>query len=222
LLLKLGELTLAAPEAEARALWEPVLVHGPEAHYALQHFISGLFLRLSKGDAPDAFERVWRETAEYGLAANWEKGRLWFYGERLIGDLLGFGSEVALLKLEPSATLRMRDVYERWARLHLGRDEECVTRFSYFLTTEFGASLRMDGLRWIAAMLKVRKPSEYWYRDGAGDALVELLNVSLNQDAPALGSDRQARQALIEISAVLAARNIPTALSLQERIKLLR
>lgn len=222
MLLKLGELTLAAPEAEARALWEPVLVHGPEAHYALQHFISGLFLRLSKGDAPDAFERVWRETAEYGLAANWEKGRLWFYGERLIGDLLGFGSEVALLKLEPSATLRMRDVYERWARLHLGRDEECVTRFSYFLTTEFGASLRMDGLRWIAAMLKVRKPSEYWYRDGAGDALVELLNVSLNQDAPALGSDRQARQALIEISAVLAARNIPTALSLQERIKLLR
>lgn len=222
LLLKLGELTLAAPEAEARALWEPVLVHGPEAHYALQHFISGLFLRLSKGDNPDAFERVWRETAEYGLAANWEKGRLWFYGERLIGDLLGFGSEVALRKLEPSAALRMRDVYERWAQLHLGRDEECVTRFSYFLTTEFGASLRLDGLRWIAAMLKMRKPSDYWYRDGTGDALVELLNASLNQNAQALASDGQARQALVEISAALAARNIPIALSLQERIKLLR
>lgn len=222
LLLKLGELTLAAPEAAARALWEPVLVHGPQARYALQHFISGLFLRLSKGDNPDAFERVWRETAEYGLAANWDKERLWFYGERLTGDLLGFGEEGALLRLVPGAALRMRDVYERWAQLHLGRDEECVTRFSYFLTTEFGASLRLDGLRWIAAMFKVRKPSDYWYRDGIYDAVVELINVSLNQNAPDLVRDGQARQALFEIAAVLVVRNVPAALTLQERIKQLR
>jgi hypothetical protein len=87
---------------------------------------------------------------------------------------------------------------------------------------EFGASLRLDGLRWIAAMLKVRKPSDYWYRDGTGEALVELLNASLNQNSQALVNDSQARQALVEISAALATRNIPTALALQERIKLLR
>jgi hypothetical protein len=116
----------------------------------------------------------------------------------------------------------MRDVYERWAELHLGRDEECVTRFCYFLTTEFGTSLRLDGLRWIAAMLKARSPSGYWYRDGTGDALIELVNTSLNQDAQALVNDSQARQALVEIAAALAARNLPAALALQERIKLLR
>jgi len=222
LLLKLGELTLAVPKAEARKLWEPVLVHGPDAHYALQHFISGLFLRLSEGDDPIAFERVWQEVAEYGLEAKWEKRRLWSYGERLICDLLGFGSEEALLQLAPGAAIRMRDIYKSWAEFHLGRDEECVTRFCYFLTTEFGASLRLDGLRWIANMLKAHNPSDYWYRDGTGDALIELVNTSLNQNAQTLANDSQARQALVEIAAALAARNIPSALALQERIKLLR
>ncbi|MDT8385371.1 MAG: ATP-binding protein [Gammaproteobacteria bacterium] len=222
LLEKLGELALAAPEAEARDFWEPVLMHGPEAHYALQDFISGLFLRLAKGDNPNAFERVWREMAEYGLAAKWEKHRLWYYGERLICDLLGFGNEDALRQSAPGAALRMRDVYERWAEFHMGRDEDCIKRFCYFLTTEFGASLRFDGLRWIATMLKAHNPNGYRYRDGASDALIELVNTSLNQNAQALINDSQTRNALVEITAALAARNIPTALALQERIKRLR
>jgi hypothetical protein len=222
LLLKLAELSLTVPKNQARAVWELVLEHGPEAHYALQHFIRGLFLRLSTGDDSGAFEQVWRAIVEYGLSANWEQQRFWFYGERLICDLLGFGNEEALRRLSPGAAQRMRDVYERWAELHLERDEECVKRFCYFLTTEFGASLRLDGLRWIAAMLKVRKPSAYGYRDSTCDALIELVNTSLNQIAQVLAHDCQARQALVEIVATLAARNVPTALVLQERIKLLR
>jgi len=222
LLQKLAELSLAAPETSSRELWEPVLAHGPEAHYALQHFISCLFLRLSKGSDPSAFERVWRATAEYGLAANWDRGRLWFRGTRLICDVLGFGNENALQRLASGAALRMRDVYERWAELHLGRDEECVTRFCYFLTTKFGASLRVDGLRWISTMLKTRTPSGYWYRDGTGEALIELVNTSLNQDTKILASNSHARQALVDIAAALATRNVATALALQERIRLLR
>src|SRR3546814_4621342 len=91
ILLKLGALSIAAPAGEERAVWEPILAHGPAAHYALQHFIRGLFLRLAKGDDPEAFERVWRATAEYGLAADWSQPGLWFYGERLICDLLEIG-----------------------------------------------------------------------------------------------------------------------------------
>lgn len=222
LLLKLAELSLTAPEPEATAIWESVLTHGPEAHVALQHFIRGLFLRLSKGDDPTVFERVWRATAEYGLAAKWNKRHLWSYGERLLCDLLGFGNEDALRRLAPGAALRMQDVYERWADAHLSRDEECVARFCYFLTTDFGAPLRLDGLRWIAAMLKDNNRSSHWYRDGIGDALIELLNTSLSQSALALAKDSQTRQASVEIAAALSARNIPAALGLQERIKMLR
>jgi hypothetical protein len=222
LLWKLAELSIAAPEAEARSLWEPVLAHGPEAHYALQHFIQGIFVRLSNGDNPAACECIWRAMAEYGLTAKWEERRLWYYGERLLCDLLGFGNENALLRLTPGAALRMRDVYERWAERHLAHDEECVSRFCYFLTKDFGAALRLDGLRWIASTLKASGPSSRWHRSGTDDALVELINTSLNQNPQDLVKDSPARQALVEIAALLAAQNLPTALALQERIKLLR
>lgn len=222
ILLKLAALSIAAPAGEKHAVWEFVLSHGPAAHYALQHFIRGLFLRLGKGEDPVAFERVWRATAEYGLAADWSQLGLWFYGERLICDLLGFGNEDALSRLNPGAALRMKDVYERWAATHLARDEECVTRFCRFLTTNFGAPLRLDGLRWLEAMLKEREPSGRWYRDGTDDALVELVAAALSSDAQALSQDAQARQAVVEIAAALVAMNSPTALALQERIKQLR
>ncbi|WP_421871917.1 hypothetical protein [Nitratireductor rhodophyticola] len=221
-LLKLAGLTLAAPDGEQQAVWEPVLVHGPAAHYALQHFIRGLYSQLGKGGDTAAFERLWRSVAEYGLAADWSKPGLWFYGERLICDLIGFGNEEALARLAPGAAVRMKKVYERWASTHLTRDEECVTRFSYFLTTEFGASLRLDGLRWIAAMLEARTRSGHWYREGTGDALVELVAAALSSDTQALSKDADARKALIEIAAALVAKNVPAALTLQERIKLLR
>lgn len=222
ILLKLGALSIAAPAGEERAVWEPVLAHGPAAHYALKHFIAGLFLRLGKGDDPEAFERVWRAASEYSLAADWSQPGLWFYGERLICDLLGFGNAEALSRLNPGAALRMKGVYERWAAVHLARDEECVTRFCYFLTTDFGVPIRLDGLRWIAAMLNKREPSGRWYRESTGDSLVELAAAALSSDVQALSQHAEARQALVDITAVLAARNIPTAMAIQERIKLLR
>ncbi|MNR05865.1 hypothetical protein D3C85_1219140 [compost metagenome] len=169
-----------------------------------------------------AFERVWRATAEYGLSADWSQPGLWYYGERLTCDLLGFGNEDALSRLHSGAALRMIDLYKRWAAMHLARNEECVTRFCHFLTTKFGAPLRLDGLRWLAAMLKEREPSSHWYREGTSDALVELVAAALGSDAQALSQYAQARQALIEIAAALAAMNIPVALALQERIKQLR
>ena len=159
---KIAALSLAAPENEDQAVWEPVLAHGPAAHYALEDFIRGLYLWLGDGDDTAAFERVWRAVAEYGLAADWSKPGLWPYGERLICDLLGFGNEDSLARLPPGGALRMKDVYERWAQSHLGPEEECVTRFSRFLTTTFGGPLCLDGLRWIAAVLRANHPASHW------------------------------------------------------------
>jgi hypothetical protein len=71
-------------------------------------------------------------------------------------------------------------------------------------------------------MFKSGKRSSTWYRDHTGEALIELLSTSLHQNRRDLTKDGQARQALVEIAADLASRNIPTALALQERIRLLR
>jgi hypothetical protein len=221
-LVKLAALSIAAPAATGRVAWEAVLSHGPAAHYALEHFIRGLFIRLRNGDDSESFERVWRDVAEYGLAADWSQPGLWFYGERLICDLLGFGNEDALTSLKPGAAQRMKHIYDRWAATHLARDEDCVTRYCHFLITDFGAPLRLDGLRWLATMLKGGGSSARWYREGTSDALVGLVATALSSDAQALSQDAQARQAVVEVAAALAAKNIPAALALQERVRQLR
>src|SRR5207237_4683425 len=99
---------------------------------------------------------------------------------------------------QSGAALRMKDRYERWAAAHLARDEECVTRLCHFLTTKFGGPLRLEGIRWLAAMLKEGEPSSRWYRDGTGDALVELVAEALKSDAKALSHHALAGQALVE------------------------
>jgi hypothetical protein len=220
---KLAALSVAAPLDSDHCTWEPVLRQGPAAHYAVQHFIRCLFMRLKEGDDPKAFERVWRAIVEYGLAADWFKPGLWFKGERLICDLLGFGNEDALSQCAPGAANRMKDVYEQWAAVHLARDEECISRFCHFLASDFGAQLRLYGLRWIAAAtLQKGTPSSGWYRDSTGAALVNLAAATLGSDKQTLAQDAQSRQALLDITAALVARNIPAALSLQERIKQIR
>jgi hypothetical protein len=97
-----------------------------------------------------------------------------------------------------------------------------LTRFSHFLATTFGGPLRLGGLRWIAATLQAKNPSNHWHRERTGNALVELVAAALGSDAQALSKDTEARRALLEVAAVLAAKNIPAALVLQDRIKLLR
>lgn len=220
ILLRLGALTVAAPLGEDRAVWEPVLDHGPAAHYALRHFIQSLFLRLKNGDDPVAFERVWRATAEYGLAADWSQSGLWFYGERLVCRLLGFGNEDVLSRLNPDVALRMKDLYKRWAVVHLAREEECIVSFCNFLISSFGATLRLDGLCWIANMLKEQESSYRWYRKETTDALIGLMTEVLASDVQTLSQHVEARQALVEIVAALAVTNTPASLALQERFRL--
>ncbi|MDW3224176.1 MAG: hypothetical protein R8G34_15065 [Paracoccaceae bacterium] len=222
LLSKLAELSLSAPENSTRTVWMPVLSHGPAAHYAIGQFTRGLFQQLQNGCDGIAFERVWREIVEYALDSDWHKReRLWYRGENLICDFLGFGHENALGQLPADVLARMHDVYERWAKNHLIHDEDCVSRFCNFLTTPFGAPLRRDGLRWIAAAFKQGSPSTRWFRDRTDDALVELLNTSIYEEDRELATDASARLALVEIAGLLAQRNNPAAMALQERIKLL-
>lgn len=223
LLVKLAALAVSGPPGQARRVWMQVLSHGPAAHYALRHFARGFFLQLSGQCDLSKFEAVWRAMAEYGLEAHWENAKgHWYHGEALLCDLLGFNHEVALQRLPAGSTQRMHDLYKRWAAEHLGYDEESVRRFCHFLTTAFGVPLRLDGLRWIAGQLKNGSRASQWYRDSTSDAIIELLAVAVNENARELAADSVARQGLVEITAELASRNNPTALALQERIRLLR
>jgi hypothetical protein len=52
LLAKLVALAVNGPSDQSRSVWEPVLSHGPAAHYALRHFAQGLFTQLHSGLRP--------------------------------------------------------------------------------------------------------------------------------------------------------------------------
>ncbi|MCF1459707.1 hypothetical protein FS827_00055 [Agrobacterium vitis] len=219
---KLAALAATAPPDEQRTIWEPVLTHGPAAHVALQHFVRGLFLSVEKIGDLVAFEQLWHSISSYAVAADWSQRGLWFHGERLICDILGFGNETVLACLPGGAALRMRELYERWAATHLGRDEECLVRFAQFLTTEFGAPLLLDGLHWIASMIRATKSSGQWYRDGTSQVLVHLAASALSSSADGIARDTAALQALIDILAALAERSVPGAFALQDRVRVLR
>ena len=47
-------------------------------------------------------------------------------------------------------------------------------------------STTIDGLRWLAVMLKEREPSSGRYREGTSDALAGLVAAALSSDAQAL------------------------------------
>ena len=221
LLSKLAELTVTAPDKKQRDVWEQVLSHGPSAYYALHYFIISLFLRLEKGDDPIVFECIWREIIEYGFESNWSDVH-WSLGESLIHDLLGFGSENSLSLLKFDAALRMKDIYKHWAINHLDRNKEGVIFFCHFLITEFGSPLRPDGLCWLSDMLKKSESSNYWDNEKTGEALIMLVTKVLSCDTQMLQQNTCTQQALLEITAKLATNNIPGAMSLQERINLLR
>ncbi|MES0065669.1 ATP-binding protein [Mesorhizobium sp. M0074] len=222
---KLAFYAAHVPAERAPEIWRGVLGLGPAAHHLIEHFVGAWFIELSRSCDAVAFCARWRDMIEFALSAGWAKGGHWFDEQRLLLRLLGFGSEAFLTNLPDAAqtVLGMRELYQRWAEANLQIDEENVTGFAYFLASKPGAGLRIDGVKWLSASFAGASREQYWPdRRGTGDALVNLLDVTLQQNALILRRDQSARDALVALASYLVARQIPTALALQERIKRLR
>jgi len=225
ILAKLACYAAHVPAESAAEIWRGVLSLGPAAHRLIDCFISAWFSQLHNGCDPTEFCKRWCGMIEFALDADWTEGRHWFDGQRMLQKLLGFGSETSINELpDPAQTvLSMRDHYRRWAEANLAGDESNVTALSYFLVSEAGAALRIDGLKWLAANFEDAGRDQYWReRRGTGDALVNLLNTALTDDATVLATDGEVREALVALAAYVAARQVPAALALQERIRHLR
>ena len=215
---RLSALTLLEPVSAAPSLWQQVLKLGPAGHNAVQHFVRTLFLRLSKGADPQRFEALWQALADYALAADWNLPGLWFHGEHMRRAILGFGSEWVLDKLPAGAALRMQGRFALWAQDHLKREDN-LAGLCFFVASGFGAPLRFDALVWINASLQVPHASIGFHRDRCGDALVELIVTILQEDLVALRQRPDARAALLDIAAALAASGRADALAIQDRLR---
>jgi hypothetical protein len=209
----------------AREHWQPILALGANAHYAIQHFLSAFTLLLGKASDLMTLAAHWRAMIEYALAsADWTAGRHWYHGEALLCQILGFGNRISLGDSPAVADLvtGLGDHYERWAREHLNRDEDNVARFCSFLTTQAAAGLRLRALPWVASALAPGQRAAHWYRETTSSALISYLETLIAEEGVSLAGQPILRDAALGLIGMLAGKQVPRSLALQDRLVRLR
>lgn len=211
---------LACPADEPEPLWRSILSLGPDGHYAVDQFARCWFLALFKNVDPDRFMAEWTAMLRFAFAADWRGGRRWYRGRALFATLLGLhaSTELAHVPAVRDRSAELMPFQRRWATEHMVGDETDIETFCYFLTTEAGRPLRMEGVVWLDVALAASARLER----GTGNAIAEALDVVLSQHAAELVSTPASRDAMIAITARLVRAQVGPAMGLQRRIAALR
>lgn len=221
----LARLALSSPAAKDREVWEQVLVLGPRAHQIMDAFLTQWFLSIKEPTDVVDFAKRWRPMVEYVLSnEQWAAEGKWYYAQQLERKVLGFGATDSIARAPKHAALigGMRDLYKAWAETRLPSDQDNMAGFCFFLSSHAGHVLRMEGLEWIAAVMRLDPDVGKWYRESTSNAFMGLLEAAVLEDADELTKNPTARQALVDLTAHAVARQLPRALALQERVRKLR
>ncbi|MDD1523465.1 MULTISPECIES: hypothetical protein [Bradyrhizobium] len=221
LLDQLAKRAMQEPSQSAMQMWEPVLVLGAPAHYAVGQFLQSWFAQAQKAD-PVEFGTRWRPMIEYALGSpTWGDGNPWYYGQRILTQVFGCYATDSLDANPAFQTivLGFKPLYQVWASRHLRKDDDNVKAICSFLSSSTGKLLRLDGLSWIHAVLVGNDPVYIGWRSTALDSLVNLLDVILAEDISILSGTPAARSTFLAIIDALVAKQVPAALALQERAR---
>jgi hypothetical protein len=209
---------------DAVDLWQPLFRLGGNSHYILGHFIDCWLVTVSKNSDVSVFAQHWKKMVEFALFhSQWTTGRRWYYGERLLCRLMGCGSEISLDQVTElqAVVLQMKDLYETWADQHLGREEDNFAYFCGFLSSSTGRLLRISGMQWLHRSVRQQGTGNlYWRHSGTASAIVSMLDILLQENLEELTKSVSARDAFLELVAVLVKLQIDTALALQERARI--
>lgn len=217
----IAAMVLVTDANAASLLWQPIFDIGPKGHYAIGHFFSCFFSNLTERTDPVAFVARWRPMIGSVMAGwGWEGGP-WYHQQSLERQALCFSHPDALAR--PAALPRLvesvRDLYRAWAEKRLPGDEDNLAAFCNFLSTQTGVPLRLEGLVWIANSLRDDPGARDWYRDRTSAAFVELLSTVITEDGTVMVAASQTRQALIDLTGLAVSRQLPAALTIQDRLK---
>jgi ABC-type oligopeptide transport system ATPase subunit len=209
----------------ATSIYKAVLSLGPAADHIIGHFLGSWFIQLHKLQDTDAFCGRWQSMIQFGVESRWAEGGSWYDEQKLLRKLLGLEYSSSLQNIPDldAKLVGMSKLYESWATNNLRKDEENVSWFAYFLKSDAGRALRIDGLKWLAASLTNGEKEQYW-RDSSdtGSSLVDLIDKAFRDQKTTFQTDTQARHAILKLSALLVAKQIPSAMSLQQKISTLR
>jgi len=209
------------PKDEGAQVWRPILDIGAEGNRAAEHFINAWFLRLYKPHNSADFAERWESMIAYASGLKWGSGRRWYYSRRTLMNLLGITAISQLQHLENAATVvfGLKPHYQAWATSTMRDDEEMIANFALFLASPVGHQLRSEGLIWLRDAVVASTRLD---RDGAGSALSELIDKTIEENATDLLADPKLREAAITIAAALTTAQIRSAMSLQQRLAALR
>lgn len=209
----------------AMSIYNAVLSLGPAADHIIDHFLGSWFIQLHKLLDTDAFCDRWKSMIQFGVERRWSEGGSWYDEQKLLRKLLGFEYSSSLQNVpDLDAKLEnMSKLYEYWATNNLRKDEENVSWFACFLKSGSGRALRINGLKWLAASLTNGEKKQYW-RDSrdTGSSLVDLIDKAFRDQKTTFQTDPLARHAIVKLSALLVSKQIPGAMSLQQKISTLR
>ncbi len=209
----------------ATSIYNAVLSLGPAADHIIDHFLGSWFIQLHNLQDTNAFCARWKSMIQFGVERRWSEGGSWYDEQKLLRKLLGFEYSSSLQNI-PDFAAQLEDLsslYETWATNNLRKDEENVSWFACFLKSDAGRALRIDGLKWLAASLTNGEKEQYW-RDSSdtGSSLVDLIDKAFRDQKTTFQTDPQARHAIVKLSALLVSKQIPGAMSLQQKISTLR
>ena len=201
----------------ARALWQPVLSMGPVKHYFVRNFISHYLTGSITTCETALFSRHWRAMIEFALI-DWEDAEPWHYRESLLCQLLGCGSETSLDQVPgiEDSVWEMRDLYERWAGVHLENEEDNIAYLCNFLSLKVGQRLRARAVTWLERILCHGGRRAGWYRNSTTSGLTNFISTVL-ADKHLIATHADTREPLLRIIGLLVTRQVPTALVLQEK-----
>ncbi|WP_157573153.1 hypothetical protein [Novosphingobium sp. AAP83] len=206
---------------DERPLWKAILAIGPNGYHATEQLAACWFLLPFKPQDVDRFMTIWKAMLDTAFAADWTSGRRWYRGRQMIVKLLGLHSHAALSQ-ENGIRARLSeltDYYRRWAQSDMARDEDELETFCYFLTTEAGRHMRLEGVCWVRHAMNA---SDRFYRSGNANTVAELMDCVLTNHGDVLLRQQLVRDAVIEIVAKLVAAQVPAAMGLQARLAVLK
>ncbi len=206
----LGRIAAQSDPTNGRRYWHPVLSLGAKAHAAASYFSGSFFARFPDATNAAQLAGTWRAMLEFLLAdAALTAGRHWYDGEKTLREFLGFNAEALIRGLPNSVDVvgGLRDIYAAWAARYLGRDDDNITAYAYFLTKPVAVQLRGDGIKQIAQALVARTRHRFARHARTGETLIELIELALSENA---GASEELRQPILSIVGILVAQRVPT------------
>ncbi len=206
-------------------LWQPILSFGLDRMHWVDSFLSQWFLRGSRVQGvEDSFFREWKRMLEFAIGSEtWRKSnvRSHHHKEELQLQLLGISFGEFLLndaRYLPYVTA-IKPQVDSWID-RLLPNPEAASNYARFLTCQSAANHLRDGMKRLAdasANFKDWYWQDFYHLDSS---LLHLLEYDWKQNSRLIKEGGAPRQHFSTLLKLLADRQIPGALELQDRIAL--